>query len=209
MAVIPFYGADHPELFSIERAAMDPDRLVMRRLDQLLPMGRLVDIGAGDGFMADGLARRNRHIVRVEPSAGMRAQGGRGLWVSGDAACLPFADGVCDGAYATWAYFFPSFHDVGEGLREVERVVRPGGRVCIVDNRGDDELSDFTRVATGADVGFWRDEGFSIEELETEFRFSSPDDATRLLSAYARRPVDDPPTSLNFRVALMTRTVRR
>lgn len=113
MTVIPFYGADDPEMFAIERAAMDRDGLVLRALDELLPDGTVLDVGAGDGFTAERLGVRRR-IVALEPSAGMI--GNRPVsWVRGVAERLPFADGTFDGAYATWAYFFR-----GAGIR------RPG-----------------------------------------------------------------------------------
>ena len=53
MGVIPFYGADEPELFAIERRAMDRDGLVIDALHELLPPGLVLDVGAGDGFTAD------------------------------------------------------------------------------------------------------------------------------------------------------------
>jgi hypothetical protein len=53
VTVIPFYGADDPAMFAIERAAMDRDGLVVRALDGLLPRGRVLDVGAGDGFTAE------------------------------------------------------------------------------------------------------------------------------------------------------------
>lgn len=52
--VIPFYGSTDREMFAIERAAMDRPGKVIAALDELLPpAGRVVDIGASDGFTAD------------------------------------------------------------------------------------------------------------------------------------------------------------
>ncbi len=52
MTVIPFYGADDPDMFAIERRAMDRDGLVIAALDAALPGGLVLDVGAGDGFSA-------------------------------------------------------------------------------------------------------------------------------------------------------------
>jgi hypothetical protein len=57
-------------MFAIERAAMDRDGLVVRALDELLPRGRVLDVGAGDGFTAERLGA-NRRIVALEPNVGM------------------------------------------------------------------------------------------------------------------------------------------
>jgi len=70
VTVIPFYGADDPAMFTIERAAMDRDGLVEKALDEVLPGGRVLDVGAGDGFTAERLSA-SRRIVALEPSAGM------------------------------------------------------------------------------------------------------------------------------------------
>ena len=71
MPIIPFYGVDLPDLFAIERAAMDRPGRVIHRLDRLLPSGTIADIGAGDGFTAQKLQRPQRRIVAVEPARGM------------------------------------------------------------------------------------------------------------------------------------------
>ena len=58
--VIPFYGAELPRLFEIERRCMDRDQVVPRFLDRILPKGRVLDIGAGNGFTAGLLASEGR-----------------------------------------------------------------------------------------------------------------------------------------------------
>jgi SAM-dependent methyltransferase len=184
MAVIPFYGADDPELFAIERTAMDRRGRVVAYLDAVLPSGMVLDVGAGDGFTACRLTDRRRTVVALEPAAGMVRPARPLPWVRGDAESLPFADDSFDGAYATWAYFFPGFVDVGPGLAEVRRVVRPGGAIVVVDNLGDDEFTALADRPIAADVGFWAGEGFDVVRIDTTFEFESMADAQRLLGHF-------------------------
>ena len=128
MAVIPFYGSTRPDLFAIERKAMDRQGRVIAALDSILPdRGRILDVGAGNGFTAVRLSSETRDVVAVEPSPGMIDRGRPLRWVRADAERQPFANGVFDAAYATWAYFFPRFHDPAPGLAELHRVVAEGG----------------------------------------------------------------------------------
>jgi SAM-dependent methyltransferase len=184
MAVIPFYGADDPDLFAIERSAMDRRGRVVACLDSVLPSGVVLDIGAGDGFTACRLAGPRRTVVALEPAAGM-VRADRPLpWVRGDAESLPFDDDSFDGAYATWAYFFPGFVDVGPGLAEVRRVVRPGCPIVVVDNLGDDQFTALAERPISADVDFWAGEGFDVVRIDTAFEFESLADAQRLLGHF-------------------------
>lgn len=203
MPIVPFYGAEEPELFAIERAAMDRPGQVVSALNRLLPSGLLVDVGAGDGFTA---ARMTVPTIAVEPAAGMRRPSSGVRFVGGEAERLPFQAGVFDGAYSTWAYFFTGLGwDPSPGLDEVRRVVRPGGRLVIVDNLGGDDFSSYLGLP-GADTSWWATRGFATEVVETEFTFESGDDAARLLSRYLGRRVTNPPTSLAYRVALFIGT---
>jgi SAM-dependent methyltransferase len=208
MAIIPFYGIDRPDLFAIERAAMDRPGRVIGRLDRLLPAGTIADIGAGDGFTAERLARPDRRIVAVEPARGMIATRRRLTWVQADAEALPFADGSLDGAYATWAYFFSRAFDPTPGLAELHRAVKPGGTIVIVDNAGDDEFTGLSAHDISADPRFWRNQGFGVEIVETVFAFESATDAWRLLDFYFDLDGPAPPTELRYRVALFTGTSR-
>jgi hypothetical protein len=58
VTVIPFYGADDPEMFAIERRAMDRDGLVPAALDALLPHGRVLDVGLEFGRLFNGQITR-------------------------------------------------------------------------------------------------------------------------------------------------------
>jgi len=127
MAVLPFYGSDHPDLFAIERAAMDRDGLVIERLDELLPRGLVVDVGAGDGFTAERLDVEGHRIVALEPARAMIEASRALTWVQGDAERMPFRDSSLDAAYATWAYFFSRGFDPTPGLSELYRTVRARG----------------------------------------------------------------------------------
>ena len=111
--IIPFYGATQPDLFEIERRCMDRDGLLPNYLSENLPEGRVLDVGAGNGFTAAKIGRSSRtKVIACEPSAGMVEPSVAVTWIRGTAQHLPLADDSVDGAYATWAYFFPQWDDV-------------------------------------------------------------------------------------------------
>ena len=208
MAVIPFYGADEPELFAIERRTMDRDGLVIDALHRLLPPGRVLDVGAGDGFTAERLGT-GRSVVALEPSADMLARAGLPLRVRGEAEHLPFADAAFDGAYATWAYFFTRDWDPTPGIAELDRVVRPGGPLAIVDNLGGDAFAAMAEADISADPDVWQALGFSYDVIETAFRFDDREEAERLLGFFfGDRGVAGAALEIPFRVGLFHRPSR-
>jgi len=202
MAVIPFYGADHPELFAIERAAMDRPGLVIERLNEVLPRGTVLDIGAGDGFTAKHLMRPERRVIAMEPVGGMIDRKRAVTWVQGDAESLPFRNSSMAGAYATWAYFFSCGFDPTPGIAELHRTVRRGGPIVIAENLGGDEFCGLAPSDITCDVSFWTRQGFSLEVIETEFSFETREEALRLLTFYFGDVGPTPPTRLTYRVGL-------
>ena len=172
-------------MFAIERTSMDRSGKVIRLLDETLPeSGRVLDVGAGDGFTAKALTTPSRVVVALEPSAGMvRAE--RPLrWCRGKAQALPFTDAAFEGAYATWAYFFLGYHDISPGLSEIRRVTKAGGPIVIVGNAGDDEFTELGGDKSVSDIDAWMKLGFDIAFIDTAFEFETLDDARRLLGFY-------------------------
>jgi SAM-dependent methyltransferase len=203
---LPFYGSTNPELFAIERQAMDRPGLVIRALESRLPHdGVVIDIGAGDGFTAARLTTPTRTVIPVEPAAGMRAQRADPLpFVAAIAQALPMADGSVDAAISTWAYFFTGAGwDPTPGLVELHRVVRRGGPLLIVDNLGHDEFTALAEGDSAAEPDQWHQLGFDREVIETEFSFTDADEASRLLDLYFGSDAGrDPQLRYSYRVGL-------
>jgi SAM-dependent methyltransferase len=203
--IIPFYGAENRPLFEIERRCMDRDGLVIRRLDELLPAGLVLDVGAGDGFTAERLGRADRTVVPLEPARGMIDRERRLPWVRGVAQELPFRAGAFAGAYATWAYFFPTIGHGDAGLEELHRVVRPGGPLLLVDNAGGDEFSAWFDEPDllASDPDWWAARGFQREIVETCFRFDTVDELHELFTLYfGERGRQATRLEIGYRVAL-------
>lgn len=106
------------------------------------PCSRVLDIGCGTGQLVERLAseRRVASVVGCDFSAGMLAQAAERLearasgpvrvaLVRGDATRLPFADATFDAAVSTEAFHW--FPDQEAALRELWRVIRPGGRLLL------------------------------------------------------------------------------
>ncbi len=205
--MIPFYGAEHPDLFAIERSAMDRSGLVIAALDRVLPnRGVVGDIGAGNGFTARKLTTSQRRVIAVEPSAGMIREPAGLPWVRALAQHLPFRPHSLDGLYATWAYFFPRFMDVEPGLLEANRVLQPGSPLAIVDNLGDDEATAPGGSDIATEPGFWLGRGFHMAEIQTAFEFDSMNDARRLMGFYfGDEGRDKAQITMSFRVGLFTK----
>lgn len=198
---IDFYGASQRELFAIERESMDRQGKVIARLNQVLPQGTLLDIGAGDGYTAKRI--QNRTIVCLEPASGMVNFDNTALWVKGTAEAMPFHNHSFDAAYATWAYFLPG-QDKTKGLQEAERVVKPGGRLVIVDNAGEDTFCSLAADPIFEGPDFYLQNGFTQEIIETAFEFKTHDEAYRLMSLYFGEAIQRETVQLeyDYRVAL-------
>src|SRR5262249_7157774 len=107
------------------------------------PGRRVLDLATGTADLALLLARMHPDVtvVGLDPSANMLAVGARkvaaaGLGarvslVQGDAQALPFERAGCDGACI--AFGIRNVPDRSAALREMARVVRPGGRVAILE----------------------------------------------------------------------------
>ena len=104
--LIPFYGGENPRLFEIERRCMDRDGKVIAHLDDILPDGLVLDVGAGNGFTAMKLRSQQRTIIPMEPDTKMVDPTLPLAWAWGAAQNIPFHSAVFDAAYATWAFFF-------------------------------------------------------------------------------------------------------
>ena len=96
------------------------------------------DLGCGTGAMSAALAPFVAKLVAVDNSAAMLAAAKRRLAGSapvdfrrGDLEELPMADAELDAAVLTLV--LPYLPEPGAALREVARVVKPSGRVLVID----------------------------------------------------------------------------
>ncbi|WP_211215280.1 demethylmenaquinone methyltransferase [Actinoalloteichus spitiensis] len=104
--------------------------LMVRALDPR-PGERILDLAAGTGVSTAELARSGAFTVAADFSLGMLGRGRfrRLPMVAADALNLPFADAAFDGA--TISFGLRNVADTDQALRELARVVRPGGRLVI------------------------------------------------------------------------------
>lgn len=97
------------------------------------PGDRVLDLAAGTGTSSADLADRGVDVVSCDFSTGMLAVGKSRrpdlAFVAGDATRLPFADASFDAV--TISYGLRNVVDHRAALKEMRRVVRPGGRLVI------------------------------------------------------------------------------
>jgi SAM-dependent methyltransferase len=104
---------------------------------------KVLDIGSGPGLLACEMAAEVGAVGSVDgidPSESMLALArgrrppegaGEIRFVAGDACALPFAAGRFDAAVATQVYEY--VHDLPAALGEAFRVLKPGGRLLVLD----------------------------------------------------------------------------
>ncbi len=104
------------------------------------PGDRALDVGTGTGYLARELHHAGASaVVAVDFSARMLAAAAEGVadgeadtdWLRADAQRLPFPDGSFD--CVTNAFLLRNLSDLTSGLREMARVLKPGGRLVCLD----------------------------------------------------------------------------
>jgi ubiquinone/menaquinone biosynthesis C-methylase UbiE len=119
----------------VQRAVYRPPHDAVLSALRGLENARVLDLGCGTGQLA---ARIHRELPGTRPvgcdfSHGMLAAAHRRdasvPVAQGDAGRLPFRDGVFDAVVSTEAYHW--FPDPVRALREIRRVLRPGGRLLL------------------------------------------------------------------------------
>jgi SAM-dependent methyltransferase len=180
---------DAPDTYELENRASDRAGVIDAELERLHPLAgaTLVDVGCGTGFHLPRFAARGARVVGVEPhlplvrrAAARVAQVPEAVVVAGGAEALPVAERSVDVVHARWAYFFGPGCE--PGLAELERVLRPGGVACLVDNDATRSTFGgwFSRAYPAYDPvavqRFWDRRGFTTEPLTVEWRFDRRDD---------------------------------
>ena len=147
----------------------------------------VVDVGAGTGALTTELVERGLRVAAVDPSPqfvdavhdrlpGVDAQ-------VGPAEELPWDDESFDASLAQLVVAF--MRDAPAGLREMRRVVKPGGTiaVCMWDRHGMEMLAAVWRAreAIGSDIPMADTRYRTREEIESLFGDGFGDVATELL----------------------------
>jgi SAM-dependent methyltransferase len=195
----------HADIYELENRALHGAGHVLAAMRGMAPWdGRaIVDLGCGTGYWLPVYAADAGHVIGIEPDPALRAaasrRAGRSVpsrtvpWpavevLAGSAEHIPLASASADVVHARFAYFFPPGTEAG--LTEVLRVLKPGGRLVVVDN--DYRWGEFAELlaasaqnppaqTAAATDRWWAERGATRHEVRSELRFASRADLAAVL----------------------------
>jgi ubiquinone/menaquinone biosynthesis C-methylase UbiE len=102
--------------------------------------GRVLEIGMGSGLNLPFYSRNVTHVIGLEPSPRLLAMArrvectgfGSVEFIEGSAEAIPLKDASVDTVLTTWTLC--SIPNAPRALRDMRRVLRPGGRLLFVEH---------------------------------------------------------------------------
>ncbi|SDI99199.1 Methyltransferase domain-containing protein [Rhodococcus triatomae] len=173
-----------PQVYEVENRAQDVDGAVFAHLRTAVDWtdADVVDVGCGAGFHLPMFAAAARSVTGVEPHPPLVAAARTRTAVlpqvrvlEGGAEKLPVADASVDLVHARTAYFFGP--GCGPGILEAMRVLRPGGRLVVVDldatahPYGAWMRADLPQYDPAAVETFFDAQGFAMTRIDTRWEF--------------------------------------
>jgi len=157
------------------------DRKLLDRFVANIPdAGLICDIGTGPGHVARYLHQHGAKVCGIDLAPEMVERARRlnpGIeFQQGNMFALEIADGTFAGITAFYALVNIPRAEVGRALRELHRVLKPGGPLFLAFHVGDEVLHreemwevkvslDFYFFRSDEMSGYLRDAGFEIEEI--------------------------------------------
>lgn len=146
---------------SLTHKSLDEFRALARRVAAQIPANSSVlEVAPGPGYFAVELAKSGGYRITgldisrsfVEIARGNAKQAGVDIdFRQGDAANMPFAPESFDFLLCRAA--FKNFSQPLQALKEMYRVLKPGGRALIIDLRRDASLESISQAVEGMHLG--------------------------------------------------------
>jgi SAM-dependent methyltransferase len=160
---------DYASHFFDELSNKPFDRNLLTRFVELTPQqGRVCDLGCGPGHVAGFLAELGADVIGVDISPAMvevaRRLNPRLEFEIGDMLHLQFSDGRFAGIAALYSLIHIDRSRLPLALRELSRVLAPGGRLLAAFHVGEGEIhrEEFLGRSVSFHASF-----FGIEEMKT------------------------------------------
>ncbi len=170
-----FFDALGPEWDAVRKVFND-DALRARAISRLVPRNlRVADVGTGTGILACELARLGLHVTGFDRSSRMLEaarshvleedfqEPGRVELKLGEAEQLPEEDNQMDAAFAHMVLHYVA--SPKEVVKEMTRIVKPGGRIIIVEfvEHDNDWMTQELDIT-------WK--GFQVEDVRSWFDYA-------------------------------------
>lgn len=184
--------------------AEDCDHNLLQILRQQLAEhgNKVIEIGAGTGRLTKILLEQGANVVATEPEVAMLTIAEQTLltnfknklcFLQAEAENLPVESKRFDIAIAGWVFghfrtWMPEDwqEKVFQALQEMRRVVRPHGRLIIIETMGTGQLVPAPPNPALAEFYNWlqQEHGFTHTVIATDYNFSSVDEAARVLGFF-------------------------
>jgi len=136
------------------------DRAFLAAFVQAAPPGEILDLGCGPGHVARFIGQAGRRVTGIDLSPAMVAQARRRVaaatFRTGDLCALDVASGSQAAVVAFYSLIHLAPAEIAVALREMHRVLVPGGRVALAFHAGDEvrHVDELWGVKTSLDFRF-------------------------------------------------------
>ena len=196
-AILPAWTDLDPDLHARLGEVIDPERKVLAALERIVPLAgkRIADVGTGIGHYPMLLARHTGRTYGIESDpalldvARQRANDAHQpnlRIVEGGLDALPLRDEAVD--IVLCGLIEPDDTSL-PAIAELQRVLRPGGRLVVVGYYGRDQVASLLApevvanalAATQRRTGWWLQHGFKIKVVHSRIDISDGATAMELL----------------------------
>jgi ubiquinone/menaquinone biosynthesis C-methylase UbiE len=164
----------------------------------------LVDLGAGTGRLSCMFAKQVRSLIALDLNEHMlqtaaqklHRQGASWLTAAADHRELPLPAGCADVVTSGWSFSYLKTWSEGSwkqavisGLAEIARILRPGGKLILIETLGTGRTTPRAPAELRAYYDTLAEQGFRSLWIRTDYRFKNRQEAEELSGFFFGRQV--------------------